>query len=226
MASCTIRSEFSRDVDGIELNVITKQGFEEISPSNDARAYRIVHEGGTYTLTEEIQGSTGSGSYQVESSVASEPIENNKFFLPGGGAAVSDAEANLWKIWKKNPQDPQLATGVIDNWKGAFWSPLDDGDMPIQTLLYLYNREQTTFLSPRVVIKKIIVEDTAPDLSKVGVINWPGLSGVTPEGMNFILAGAHGQQMGDQLWQNTYEWMGSGRNGWDQNLYADSSGGN
>lgn len=220
MADCITRSETSLDVDGVQLNVITKQSFEELTPSEAARSYRLVHEGGVYTLTEEVLGETGAGRYQVECSVASEPIENNKFFMPGGGAAVPDLEAQLWKIWKKNPQDPQLAKGVLGNWTGDFWRPDQDGDTGIQTLFYLYNREQTTFLSPRVVVKKTIVEDAAPNLESVGLINWPGLEGVTPAGMNFILAGAHGTQTAGGLWQNTYEWMGSGINGWDNNLYS------
>lgn len=220
MAECITRTDFSVDIDGVQVTTQTKQSFDAITPSSDARSYRLTHEGGVYTLTQEILGTTGAGRYQVDCSVASEPIENNKFFLPGGGSAISQEEANLWKTWKRNPQDPQLAKGVLGDWTGDYWNPLQDGGDGIQTLLYLYNREQTTFLSPRVVVKKTVIEDSAPNLDAVGTINWPGLDGVTPAGMNFILAGAHGQQTTGNLWQNTYEWMGSGLKGWDANLYG------
>lgn len=199
MATETRKVE-SKDVTGIVLTTVTQQSFQEIQPSENARAYQLEHVDGVYTLTEETISGTGT-VFSIESTTTQEPLETHPRF----DSIPADVKKN-WVRWKKNPQDPILAG----------WKPETEEDGTFQELYSFYTYDVTSYLVPRVVVRMTELEQGPPDLGNIGKIDQPSVSAGNG---NFILTGAHGQQEGDN-WRNTYEWLGSGPGGWDEKIYG------
>ena len=201
MATETRKVE-SKDVTGIILTSITQQSFQnDLQPDPSARAYQLEHSDGVYTLTQETISGTGT-VFSVESTTTQEPLETHPRF-----DSIPEDVKRKWARWKKNPQDPKLEN----------WTPEDETNASLQELYSFYTYDVTSYLVPRVVVRMTELEDGAPQLEKIGKIDGAGL-GVGGSG-NFILTGAHGQQEGEK-WRNTYEWLGSGPNGWDAKIYG------
>lgn len=199
MATETRKVE-SKDVTGIILTTTTQQSFQEIEPNASARAYQLEHVDGVYTLTEEFISGTGT-VFSIESTTTQEPLETHPRFdnIP------QDIKAK-WTRWKKNPQDPELNG----------WKPETEQNGELQELYSFYTYDVTSYLVPRVVVRMTELENGPPALGNVGKLDQPAISAGPG---NFILTGAHGQQEGEK-WRNTYEWLGSGPNGWDAKLYG------
>jgi hypothetical protein len=200
MATETRKVE-SKDVSGIILTTTTQQAFEEITPSEDVRAYQLEHVDGVYTLTEERI--SGSGTvHSVEGTTTQEPLETHPRF-----DSIPQAIKEKWTRWKKNAQDTYLKN----------WVPETEQNSKFQELYSFYTYDVTSYLVPRVVVRMTELEEGPPQLANVGKIDSPGITvGGAP---NFILTGAHGQEEGAH-WRNTYEWLGSGPGGWDAKIYG------
>jgi hypothetical protein len=199
MATETRRVE-SKDINGIVLTTVTQQAFQQIEPSADARSYQLEHVDGVYTLTEESISGTGT-VFSIESTTTQEPLETHPRF----DSIPQDIKAK-WARWKKNPQDPELAG----------WKPETEQNSNLQELYSFYTYDVTSYLVPRVVVRMTELEQGPPSLGNIGKLDQPS---ITAGSGNFILTGAHGQQEGAN-WRNTYEWLGSGPNGWDAKIYG------
>jgi hypothetical protein len=83
----------------------------------------------------------------------------------------------------------------------------------------LFNKGITNFFAPRIVIKHVTLEDSAPDAANVGIISEPGYSGNTGP-VNFIMTGLSAQQEGNK-WRVTREYLASARGAnWETVLYT------
>ena len=222
MADVETRLSWSRDQEGVYRKTITRQSFENIEPSGDAIQYKKDHSDAVYEIVEEHIDLGGDGVWQIDCTTGQEPIETHMYF-----SSIPDSEKRNWALWKKDPKHPQLDP--------PGWDPYQSGDTGIQTLLYWWNRDVTSYLAPKIVARWTVVEQHPPDCSGVGKIaqgwNLPEIH--KPSDVNFLLAGANGKQLGsptegEAWWQNTYELLGSARStdagggttGWIEFLYA------
>jgi hypothetical protein len=168
---------------------------------------------GKWTLTQTFLkgGSSGGGGssgyfeevWSFDVSTSEEPLESHP--------SVRDS-TNL-EAWSKWKQDPNDATNK------AWAANVSSRDEPIQQLYAAWKRGQTSYRAPRIVVRQTIMETAPPNMENVGKINFPSkASGHTPSGVNFILTGASSVQAGT-FWRNTYEWLGSDKNGWTSYWY-------
>ena len=194
------RKVISKDVTGIILTTTTQQAFTEITPDENARAYQLEHVDGVYTLTAESISGTGT-VFSIESTTTQEPLETHPRF-----DVISEELKRKWARWKKNPQDPELNG----------WKPDTEQDSNLLELYSFYTYDVTSYLVPRIVVRMTELEQGPPALGNIGKKDQPAIEVGNGD---FILTGAHGQQEGDN-WRNTYEWLGSGPNGWDDKIYG------
>lgn len=216
-----VKETFSKDSRGF---VSTEQVYEafdgHITPNISARSWVQSVNDGKYTLTQTFTDEVpnpdpgGGGpptvfpdTWSIEISTSSEPIENHPLF-----AGVSDSEWEKVSKWKRNPNDSTLNG----------WTPASAGPTGAK-FQQLFNRGNTTFLSPRIVIKHTFTSLTAPSLTAVGLRSFPSFaSGLTPTGVDFIVTGASLVQEGG-YYKVSYEWLGSANYGWDPLLYPVAS---
>jgi hypothetical protein len=202
-----VKKTISRDARGNVTTEEVYEAFSEMTPSAAARSYSQSQVDAVWQLTQvfinEVDPPGGGtpaypDTWSCEVSTCAEPIENNGIF-----STVSASE------WEK-----------VRDWKNGVkpWQPKDQGPTGAK-YQDLINKGTTTYLSPRIVIKHSFVSSDKPDLTKIGKRNFPSFaSGMTPEGVNFIITGATCTQEGNG-YRITYEWLGSTLGGWDQDLY-------
>jgi len=212
------------DVQKILTHTITQEAFEEMTPSQDARSWRLTHADGVYTLVEEFAGgdqSTPEYQGSVDSSLTTEPLETHANF-----SDFDDTLKNNWAEWKKN--------GVNGKFNPLSWTPETEKNQKFATSFWPRWRSGIeSYLAPRITLRNTALEDAPPNQENVGRIDggWANIPGITEGivgGRNFILSGAKGNQEGIK-WRNTYEWMGSDGQGkvqdgqagkWDNYLYG------
>lgn len=212
----------TRDLDGAYRKTLIRQtvGNNDFEPNPDALQYKKNHKDSFITVTEDFIELGGEGVWQIDCTTSQEPIETHQYF-----ASLSDQDKRNWALWKRDQTSSQL---IPPNWNPA--SP--DQNEQIQTLYYWWIRDVTSFLAPRIVARWHVVENHPPDCSGVGkiAVGWDLPSINVPEGVDFLLSGATGKQIGtgDQEWYaNTYELLGSARSvqagenetGWIKFLY-------
>jgi hypothetical protein len=205
----------SKDARG---NVTTEkvwQDFSDITPSNGVRAWSITQNDGVYTLTEtfidEINVPDPDGgpptkaypdTWSCEVSTAADPIESHPKF-----ASISDANWEKYRKWRNGAPEP------------SDWTPSQMGGNGAVLQAYI-NKEITTYLAPKIVIKHTFVSTAKPNLGKIGKLDYPSFAeNMAPAGVNFILTGASCVQDGS-VYKMSYEWLGSALGGWSTFLYG------
>lgn len=219
--------EETKDLQKVVMRTITKQDFKEFEPDAYARSYRKEQVDGVWTVVEEYLVEQGQAVLSVDATTSTEPLETNSIFAKGIPASIKQ----YWTAWKRNPMSPMLAQAKSGS-EGSWWTPDVDGVKNSNFSLF-YERwviGYDSYLAPRIVIRKTILEDEAPDCAEVGLISDPPAGVNVPDGINFIQTSARGQIEGDK-WRNTYEWLGSNVNsinasgtaGWDPVVYTPQS---
>lgn len=203
----TTQIEVSRDPTGLVTRTETKQSFTWENPAADCRSYRVNQVDGVVTITEEFFDETPT-IWAVDISTTSEPLESHPEYQTSG------TEKNNWNIWKTNPSlFPNTALDPED------WDPSTSSDPKIVSLFAYWSLGVVTYFSPRTVVKKTVIENSAPDTSLVGKIADPGYPGTTGSD-NFILLGVSAQQEGEK-YRTTYEYLGSPQGApWDAGIYS------
>jgi hypothetical protein len=213
--------QWSRDLDGSYKRTDISSSFSDFEPKGTCIQYKKSIKDATYTISEEFIEAGGEGTWQVDCTTSQEPIETHKYFWD-----IDSKEQRNWALWKKDPKHPQLDP--------AGWEPLASQDEKIWTLYYWWSRDVTSYLAPRIVLRWTVIEQHPPNCSHVGLIaegwGFPAIN--TPGGMNFLMSGANGRQLGtpesgSEWYQNTYEFLSSARQtgatgepGWLQFLYT------
>jgi hypothetical protein len=210
MAKTLNKQTVSKDARGSITTELVYQDFESMTPESTARTWSQEQNDGVWTLTETYFDSTEDpegqpvfpDTWSCEVSTAAEPIESHPKF-----AGISNANWEKYRKWRNGAPSP------------ADWTPAQIGTLG-ETLMAFINKEITTYLAPKVVIKHTFVSTTKPDLTNIGKINFPAFAtNLTPSGVNFILTGASCVQEGPN-YRNSYEWLGSALGGWNQYLYG------
>lgn len=201
----------SKDARGSITTEKIWQDFSDITPSSDARAWSITQSDGVYSLTETFFDPTGEEpggvptfpeTWSCEVSTAAEPIESHPKF-----SSFSDSDWAKYRKWRNGAPDP------------SDWTPAQMGANGA-VLQAFVNKEITTYLAPKIVIKHTFVSTSKPDLAKIGKLDYPSFaSNMAPAGVNFILTGASCVQEGPN-YKMSYEWLGSALGGWSTFLYG------
>ena len=221
MPAVLVKEEKLIDSKGNPIVTETWEDFEEEPPippsaTRIARNVRRSHSEGKYVLTfdrspffdegEPGQGNGSTDSYSVEGSLSQEPIETHPKFKT---LTVNDWKN--WRTWKDNPADPAL-----NGWKPS----QEPTDSPLYLLWKLYSKGITDYLVPRAVVRERRNETSPPNLSRLGKIQPPQNAPNLPSGGNWLLSGVSGTQEQNASWTNSYEYLSSGENGWNNDIYA------
>lgn len=202
----TESTEWAFDSSGLTIKTEVKKDFVDIAPSSELRGWRKTYADGVYAITEESYEGSGTPVYSVEVGMSQEPLETHPKFT-----GASATELGYYQLYVKNSRDPALPSG---------WKPSTSTDTKVQKLWEYRLIGITDYLCPKIVVKMSTLEDDAPVLANIGLVDDPGIT-VGPSGRTFVLTGASGQQEGSTgKWRNTYEWTGSGTGGWDTYLYT------
>lgn len=207
--SVIVKEEKSQDIQRIVTITTTEQDVEDFEPTNIAvRSYRKETVDGITTVVTErldLEGQTYQG--QIDGSTSTEPLITHSLF--------KDLPQDIRNKWSNY----QTGRDV------GFWKPETETDTIWVQFWARYSGGNDTYFAPRITIRVTGLEDTPPDQTNVGKIDggWSNVGSVQlPEGVNFLLTAARGNQEGD-YWRNTYEWTGCSPHaveGWDPELYA------
>ena len=188
------------------------------SPSGAATTWKVTRNqnDGRWTLTQTFLkggGGTDGGVAPVFDEVWSFDVSTSEEPLESHPLVKGSGELDKWAKWKQDPTD---ATNK------AWAAKVSSMDVPIQKLYEAWKMGQTSYRAPRIVVRRTVMESGPPNMENVGKINFPAKAqGHTPSGVNFILTGASSVQSGT-FWRNTYEWLGSDKNGWAPYWYGNN----
>lgn len=213
------RIETGKDARGNKYQTKTYQDFAEIVPTAGVTSWTLTQEDGVYTLTETITeevpdpGGGGGGAgfpeiWSLDVSTISEPIETNPYFKNG----MSLSEMSWWARWKAGMD---AATGTPDGF------PASSSNAVVQDLYQRFNRGETDYLTPRVIVKFQKVYSVPPLLNGVGSAT-ADISGSPfnfPNNVNFLMTGATAVREGG-TYRVTMEWLTSKPGKWDTLIYG------
>lgn len=207
------REEQGKDARGNKYLTKVYQDFTPITPSGSASSYSLTYEDGVYTLTEtyteEVPDPGGGGGqtfpdiWSLDISTTTEPLESHPKFRAG----MTASEMANWMAWKQGREsatDPKTSSNAV-----------------VQGLYERFNRGETDYLSPRIVLKLQKVYQVPPDLTGVGykynTINGNPFNFSTE--VNFLAIGATAVTEGSRF-RVTLEWLTSKPGGWDSYVYT------
>lgn len=214
-----VKQTFTKDSKGFVSTENVYEAFDaHISPTEGARSWTQSVSDGKYSLTEtftdEIPNPDPGGggppnvfpdTWSIEVSTSAEPIETHPIF-----ASVTTEQWAQVRLWKNGAPNP------------AGWTPGSVGPTGAKYQA-LIDRGQTTYLSPRIVVKHTYTNTEIPNLSQVGRLNFPSfIEGKGPAGVDYILTGATAVKEGPN-YKVALEWLGSAFGGWDPVLYGNPS---
>lgn len=218
--STLTRIETGRDARGNKYQTNTTESFEQPIPDSGASSWSLVQDDGKWTLTETYTeqvpdpGGGGGGTmypdiWSLDISTISEPIETFLLFKNG----LSAQEMGYWTQWKagKEPGANTYPSGFPKNSSNGY----------VQQLLLRFNRGETDFLTPRIILKHQKVYSSPPALTGVGYAanSIDGNPFTFSNQVNFLFTGATCVQEGINF-RVTREWLTSKPGGWDSYIYG------
>ena len=223
---CEPRYEISTDAHGVQTRRLIRESFQDFEPNAEADSNtksREGPEGGKYTIVEEQILNAGTAHYSVEVGNSTEPIETNYRYSQAFNEDWEKEELRKWKIWKNNPSDTEVL-----NWSPKQLGAEGSGYTTSWAVVEFFNfwaQGITDYYEPKVTLKMEIIEETPPALNGIGLIQGAGIypGGEDLGERNFLYIGASGRQQG-KWWHNTYEYLLSGKRGWNADLYGDVIG--
>jgi hypothetical protein len=220
--STLTRVETGRDARGNLYQTKVYKGFEALTPSNSATSYTLTHEDGVYTLSETFTENVpdpggGAGSFpdiwSLDVSTITEAMESNLYFKNG----MTLEQMGWWTAWKMGRDAEKGKIYPIDGFPGSGPST----SAVVQQIYERFNRGETDYLSPRVVVKLQRVYATPPNLGGTGYAtgNIPGCPFSFRSDVNFLQTGATAVTEGN-LFRVTLEWLVSKPGNWDILIYG------
>jgi hypothetical protein len=226
MPATEVRLEKSMGIDRCVMETITQQSLSGEIPKNpEARSYRQDQADGVYTLVEEFLIEQGEPQFAFDGNIGTEPLETHPKFNKDGDFELSDEIKKQWITYKRNPTDPYLAgkgKGATDSNPLNLWQPAEEDDPSFKVFYTFWKAGQESYYVGRVTARVTVLEDGAPDMTKLGMIDqwadWPA-GFIAPEGSTFILSGVRSQQEGNRF-RTTYEYQSSPTGtAWNEILY-------
>jgi hypothetical protein len=169
-----------------------------------------IADGRAVLTYDEVDPEAGD-SYSVSGTASQEPLATHPHFQSGGKWAVTPDEWKVWDKWQKEGTD--IAAENLTSFSEGF-----------QKFIALFLSGFTDYLQPRVSIRVTDANADQPDLSELGKISSPSIAPTLADGANWLMTGIDGTQDADKNWEITREYLSSGPNGWNEEIYG--SGGN
>lgn len=198
---------------------VTTLTFESLQsyPSIPSQAIDATksYEGGVYRVTYKLQGdstdsssspigSTGNYTYEIRSSLSTEPLKTHPYFRSGGKWDLSSFSAELAEM----ERDPGKIAEYADRSDslGEYAGRVNDG--------------MTSYLAPGITMHVSSDENSLPDLSQLGKIATVSNAPSVPSGATWMLTGCQSSALQNGKWRNSYEYRLSGVGGWDTGIYG------
>lgn len=214
--STLVRTETGRDARGNKYLTNVFESFETMIPDSGASSWSLTQSDGVFTLTETYTeqvpdpGGGGGGGvtfpdiWSLDVSTISEPLETFLLFRP---PFISDENMAKWTAWKQGRE------GAPD--------PRTLGSQYILRLYERFNRGETDYLTPRIVLKHQKVYAAPPSFAGVGKATNAVLGNpfTFNTNVNFLMTGATAVSEGKN-YRVSMEWLTSRPGGWDSYIYG------
>lgn len=213
--STLVRTELGRDARGNKYQTNVSESFATMTPDPGASNWSLTQADGVFTLTETYTeqvpdpGGGGGGTtypdiWSLDVSTVSEPIETFLLFQPDYITHDQMAKWNAWKQGREGAPDPRTL-----------------GNQFVLRLYERYNRGETDYLTPRIVVKHQKVYTVPPNFTSVGraTNEITGCPFAFSTSVNFLMTGATAVQEGSN-YRVTMEWLTSRPGGWDSFIYG------
>jgi hypothetical protein len=218
--STLVRTETGRDARGNKFLTNTYEDFAQMTPDAAASSWNLSQADGVWTLTEtyteQVPDPGGGGGattfpdiWSLDVSTVTEPIETNEYFKNG----MSLQEMGWWTQWKAGRDFGP--TTYPEDWPG------NSSNDVVQQLYQRFNRGETDYLTPRIVVKHQKVYSVPPDFDGVGYAtnDITGCPFSFRTDVNFLMTGATATQEGGN-YRVTMEWLTSRPGNWDPYIYG------
>lgn len=218
--STLVRTETGKDARGNKYLTNVSESFETMTPDSGASSFSLTQADGVFTLTETYTeqvpdpGGGGGGTvfpdiWSLDISTITDPIETFILFRSN----ISSQEMGYWTQWKAGREAGATTypSGFPGNSSNAF----------LQQMLVRFNRGETDYLTPRIVLKHQKVYASPPGLGGVGLAT-NSVSGnpfTFSASVNFLMTGATAVQEGEN-YRVTMDWLTSRPGGWDSYIYG------
>jgi hypothetical protein len=214
--STLVRTETGRDARGNKYLTNVSESFTTMIPDSGASNWSLTQSDGVFTLTETYTeqvpdpGGGGGGGvtfpdiWSLDVSTISEPLETFLLFRP---PFISDENMAKWTAWKQGRE------GAPD--------PRTLGSQYILRLYERFNRGETDYLTPRIVLKHQKVYAAPPSFAAVGKATNTVLGNpfTFNTNVNFLMTGATAVSEGAN-YRVSMEWLTSRPGGWDSYVYG------
>jgi hypothetical protein len=218
--STLVRTETGRDQRGNKFLTNVYESFTTMTPDASANSWSLTQSDGVFTLTEtyteQVPDPGGGGGsttfpdiWSLDVSTITDPIETFILFKLN----ISAQEMGYWTQWKagREPGSTTYPSGFPGNSTNPY----------LQQMLIRFNRGETDFLTPRIVVKHQKVYTVPPGLGGVGFAtnDISGSPFTFSSEVNFLLTGATCVQEGAN-YRVTQEWLTSKPGKWDSYIYG------
>jgi hypothetical protein len=203
----------NRGVTTVTMEMVGATDIDSISaPSGDTiRNVRRSIADGRAVLTYDQVDETVGDSYSISGTASQEPLATHPFFQEGAKWAVTDLEWQKWDKWQKDGAD--ISQQNITSEGEGF-----------QKFIKLFLAGFTDYLQPRVSLRVTDANTEEPDLSELGKIADPVSSPTLADKANWLMSGCDATVDSDGNWEVTREYMSSGPNGWNADIYGEGEG--
>jgi hypothetical protein len=200
----------NRGVTTVTMEMVGATSVDAIgAPSGAAirNVRRAIADGRAVLTYDEVDESVGD-SYSISGTASQEPLATHPHFQAGGKWEVTEEEWQKWDKWQKEGAD--ISQQNITSEGEGF-----------QKFIKLTLAGFTDYLQPRVSIRVTDANTDEPDLSELGKIADPAKAPTLADGANWLLTGVDASEDADKNWEVTREYMSSGPNGWNADIYGE-----
>ena len=184
------------------------------SVPSDAIDATKEYNSGVYRVTYKEPGDTTGGggggggsstySYEIRSSLSTEPLLTHPYFQSGGKWDLTSHARELAEMKTDPAAIARYAEG--SDALGEYAGRLNDG--------------VESFFAPSITMHISQDESALPNLSQIGKIATLSNAPTVPTGCTWMLTGCQSTALQSGKWRNVYEYRLSGSGGWDTGLYS------
>jgi hypothetical protein len=191
-----------------ELGATSEDAIPRPTGSSIRNVRRSITDGRA-TLQYDIVDSSVGDSYSLSGTASQEPLATHPFFQASGKWAVTNDEWKTWDKWQKEGTD--IATQTLTSFSTGF-----------QKFVELYLKGFTDYLQPRLTLRLVDANTTAPTITNLGKIASPAQAPALEASANWLLSGIDASRDAENNWEVSREYISSGPGGWNADIYSAS----
>jgi hypothetical protein len=166
--------------------------------------YKVSYKVTGDTTGRGVGGGSSSYSYEIRTSLSTEPLLTHPYFQSGGKWDLSAKAKELAEMKSDPAAIARYAEG--SDALGEYAGRLNDG--------------VESYFAPSITLHISQDESTLPNLSTIGKIATLSNVPTVPSGCTWMLTGCQSTALQSGKWRNVYEYRLSGSGGWDTGLYT------